>query len=161
MCLWYRGEATSHALTSSGSATFAAVWLAGNSLPLIIAHRLFFKLQANTGPGEHRGNELLLGRFKSHVRRFLTRPPEPSVRLRLVPSALLLVQCSGLWASFSTMQMLLPLRRIFGNFTLPSAGSLHSLSAFRHRPRWAFYVCYAHLGHLFENHVCALISTNV
>jgi hypothetical protein len=58
-----------------------------------------------------------------------TRPQELSGRLLLGPSALLLVTSIGLRSMVNTMQMLLPLSKIFGNLMLPSAGSLRFLSA--------------------------------
>jgi hypothetical protein len=57
----------------------------------------------------------------------------------------------------NTMQMLLPLSRIFGSLMLPSAGSLKTLLALGERGE-AFRGFDIHLSYILKNHVCKLIS---
>jgi hypothetical protein len=57
------------------------------------------------------------------------------------------------------MQMLLPFSRILGSFTLPSAGSLECISLHSHTR--CVLTRGVHLGHVLEDHVCSVISTEL
>jgi hypothetical protein len=52
------------------------------------------------------------------------------------------------------MQMLLPLSRILGSLTLPSAGSLKAMSASTRMLSDCPHSVDVHLRHIFKNHVC-------